>query len=245
MIEESLNYSKLLSSLINEDGTLNEVVTSFLYQLFPRDLFVRAFSLLESTDLLIYILDTEKKLSEKPPGGETQDTKDHKNVENDQKASSASNSPHHIPEANNLDSLINACYEKDSTKIFRLIVQQANQDIAPFYVDLEKWFCSCDEYAGLLCEKLRSEKSLAEQLINHKGSIPSENQDDFAKIRLQSDSVIARHDKIMCPHLLAFAILLQTSQSVLRYFTKGPTPGVFIFTVAEIDDWLKLHLNVV
>lgn len=59
MSKDVIEYSKLFAKLVNtnDDTKLDDTIASFLYYMFPRELFIRAISLLESSDMFIYILD--------------------------------------------------------------------------------------------------------------------------------------------------------------------------------------------
>ncbi|AEY98960.1 FAGR140Cp [Eremothecium gossypii FDAG1] len=201
MAETNFNYSKLLRNLVTEDNVLNEVVVSFLYQLFPRDLFVRAFSLLESADMFIYVW---------------------------------------MPTPKEADELLESLY--NGTPLYRPIVRPRGPDDRPVCVDLDHWFCSCTEFAATCRPHLVGDTPLSDALFR-----PTEaaDPDDCFGMLAGPQHLRADPEKLMCEHLFAFAILLQTDLRVLRHFSTGPGAQVFVLGITSIDEWLKLHLNVV
>lgn len=215
-----INYSELLAELINDDK-LNDIIVSFLYHLFPNELFIRAFSLLESNDMFIYVFEDTSSI----------DTI--KSIK-----SSTSN------EEDELCELVNKFYDPDSESLFiyRLIVRETNnlEEDKPIYVDLNHWFCSCEEYSQNFTDGLFSPDDLSCQFTKE---LDQHTSDRFAKW-LKYPQRFWNHEKLICIHLLAFGILLQTSVKVLRYFTITKLQ-VFLIRIHSSDEWLKLHLNII
>ncbi|CUS21237.1 LAQU0S02e09164g1_1 [Lachancea quebecensis] len=245
--EHYIDYSQLLSQLLDKDGELNETTVSFLYHLFPSDFFVRAMSLIDSNNMFIYVFERD----ETSAALTTSICTEPDDVETATETSRGSPSPAAVSEqeqgnAVRSSSLINTLYEKPQSVLHRLIVKQEDPRSPPVCVDLHHWFCSCDEYNTLFKERMLidEEPSLYSKATTELRSGASVT-DRFASMPQKGTSRrYFRHDVIMCPHLLAFAILLQTTPELLTYFTdKAAT--VYLITIQNLDEWLKLHLNVV
>ena len=211
--ERFLNYSSLLSSLVNEDGIgLNDTTVAFLHQLFPNDIFVKAFSLLETHNIFLYVWSSSK---------------------------GSNNGIHDV------SALAETLYDDNlrSTTLLRMIVQSIDQEFSkePIYVDVSAWFCSCSEYSECL-QDLTSITIADEDPLDKYFEIYSHSTGDcFSRIR---ENMYMNTSKTLCQHLLAGAILLQTSAKVLKYFT-AVKQTVSLICISNKDDWLKLHLNIV
>ncbi|CEP63053.1 Shu2p LALA0_S07e01354g [Lachancea lanzarotensis] len=303
-----VDYSQLLSHLLTEEGDLNDGVVSFLYHLFPGDLFVRAMSLLDSRDMFIYLFDDSRNACKHSESTETEPDRDFvassspsrgsenklvkKSLEQDQK--------NHIPETTktraqqatgerkldtdrdlngvantgisretsqkkcNVSSgiqgknMVDALYDDDPAQriVNRLVIKQNNDQTPPVCVDLNRWFCSCEEFNTQFLQNIIKPTNTdpPDQTTLYSRAVQDLNTDHvpqrsdrFAQLpHNPADHVqhYFRHEMAMCPHLLAFAILLQTSARVLSYFT-DTNMTVYLITVHNLDEWLNLHLNVV
>ncbi|CAI4037963.1 hypothetical protein SMKI_04G3000 [Saccharomyces mikatae IFO 1815] len=222
MSKDVIEYSKLFAKLVNpsDDTKLDDTIASFLYYMFPRELFIRAISLLESSDMFIYILD---KVYEKE-GNVAASLID---VLVDEFYTDSSSSP--------LE--------------YRLIVKDTNDGAPPILVDIVQWFCSCEEYCehfhGAL-EKTDQKEELHDALVNEIDDHLQFSNDRFAQLDPHSLSKqwYFKFDKICCSHLLAFSILLRSSANVLKFFTVSSSK-VFVISIDNIDEWLNLHINIV
>ncbi|AET40283.1 Shu2p Ecym_5543 [Eremothecium cymbalariae DBVPG len=255
--EKDINYSKLLCNLVTDAYSLNEVVVSFLYQLFPRDLFVRAFSLLESGNMFIYIWNDEKytqliqatEVAENVHGTKATDVGIGDPNRQYRSCGNAADYPEEEPEGSHSEQLglqIAAFYENRQQLLYRLIIKEEHEDDSPIYVDLDHWFCSCDEFNGLLHDAASSPTFHSKEELTSSYTENTDNQDSFARLgTLDLTGIFIKHEKLMCSHLLAFAILLQTHEKILRYFSKGPSTQIFMINICSTDEWLKLHLNIV
>lgn len=250
--QKHIDYSQLLARLIQEEDDtlkLNDTILSFLYHMFPRELFVRAISLLESMDMFIYVLDEQNaKQCNKQEVTTSVSTEDDASTEEKQKLSPGPLTHQEIG-SNNLDGLIDSMYNKEQTSLYRLIVKQEDLSSPPIYVDLGHWFCSCKEFTCLFQEELYKQDScdstLAEVLSFEIDTMDEPTEDTFSRLPSEDCCVrFFRHDQLMCPHLLAFGILLQTDVKILRYFTQIKSQ-VILLSVQNIDEWLKLQLNIV
>ncbi|EHN03180.1 Shu2p [Saccharomyces cerevisiae x Saccharomyces kudriavzevii VIN7] len=222
MSRDVIEYSKLFAKLVdqNDDTKLDDVIAAFLYYMFPRELFIRAISLLESSDMFIYILD---KLHEE---------------ENKVSRSLVDM----LIDEFYTDSL-------DSPLEYRLIVKDTNDGAPPILVDIAHWFCSCEEYCKHLhetLEKTDEKEELHDLLINEVDDHLQFSDDKFAQLDPHSlcKQWYFKFDKICCSHLLAFSILLKSSITVLRFFTDSSNK-VFVISIDDIDEWLNLHINIV
>ncbi|CAR30337.1 Suppressor of hydroxyurea sensitivity protein 2 [Lachancea thermotolerans] len=245
--EHYIDYSQLLAQLLDKDGELNETTVSFLYHLFPSDFFVRAMSLIDSNNMFIYVFERDETSAALTTSVGTEPDE----VETTTETLRTSPSPpvaseQELGNAVQSSALINTLYEKPQSVLHRLIVKQEGPQSPPVCVDLRHWFCSCDEYNTLFEERMLTDEepslySKATTELRAGASIT----DSFASMPPKGASRrYFRHDIIMCPHLLAFAILLQTTPELLTYFThKAAT--VYLITIQNLDEWLKLHLNVV
>ena len=263
--EQSMVYSQLFSQLISSDDTMEDTMASFLYYLFPRELFVRALSLLDSSDMFIYILDKASGVSNPMKKQLTLTDADNSIVRttqsaenitmstNDPSGSTVAGSLKNTSSKDNnlsLESIIDLLYNADSDTelLSRLIVKSNDESSPPASVDLSTWFCSCDEYSELFQETHQQlkETSLIDALITEQDDFQDFSDDKFAQIDAHSLSKqrYAQHSKLMCPHLLAYSIILSSSPKTLRYFTIAK-PSVLLITVNSMDEWLRLHINIV
>ncbi|SCV03936.1 LAMI_0H12134g1_1 [Lachancea mirantina] len=243
--QKYINFSQLLSGIIETNegvDQLNEVVVSFLYHLFPKELFVRALSLLESSNMFIYVLENK-----------TCDEHGSKQVDNTNgsrvSASLLISEANLVPSGNDSSRteqrhLWELLYETEQLQHKLIVENEDSVGGTPVVTDLDRWFCSCSEYITLFGDELQQdddERPLACKLVQEIDKTEGAH-DKFARIKQQQRYF--RHDKIMCPHLLAFSILLQTEPKTLRYFT-GTRQTVYLIRVQNIDEWLRLHLNIV
>lgn len=207
----SINYSQLFTQLLTMEGEMNDTIASFLYYMFPRELFIRALSLIESSNMFIYVLaSTQSELVE------PQDMKE----------------------------IVQSIY--DDSILHRLIVKPSEND-QPIYVDLNNWLCSCQEYTDLMLEEMSNhpDQNLASCFL-HDIDDPQEFHDNrFAQLDAHSLSKqrYFRHEKVNCPHLLGYSILLRSSTRILKHFIQKSQ--ILLMQVANMDEWLKLHINVV
>ncbi|KAG0667103.1 suppressor of hydroxyurea sensitivity [Maudiozyma exigua] len=247
---QSVNYSELFSQLIAKDDKINTSMLTFLYYMFPRDLFIRALSLLESNDMMIYILDnenspdtaakrTETLADESISKSETNeiDTKVHAETINTQTNN----------ELKYMNDTLRSIYKDDDFKLlYRLIVK--SNDTTPIYVYLKNWTCSCNEYCELFHDSISSNRteSIQNKLITEIDDIDEFKDDHFAQLDIHSFSrqYYFQFDKVMCPHLLAYSILLRSSLTVLEHFVIRKS-NVLLIRINNIDEWLKLHINIV
>ncbi|SCU81487.1 LAFA_0C05270g1_1 [Lachancea sp. 'fantastica'] len=298
-----VDYSQLLSHLLTDEGDLNDGVVSFLYHLFPGDLFVRAMSLLDSRDMFIYLFDKAQGTCKHSESTETEPDRDPSlstshnsedrvvkkgleqnqrdftpetteplylqtavdrkldanSVQNETTNSRESTAP---PSTSNVSSgieeknMVEALYDPAHKIMNRLVVKQNNEQTSPICVDLERWFCSCEEFNAQFLQNVvnctsagptdqSTLYSRAVQDLDTKHSPP--RSDRFAQLPHNPTDQVQRyfrHEMAMCPHLLAFGILLQTSTRILAYFTHT-NMTVYLITVQNLDEWLNLHLNVV
>ncbi|EJS44282.1 shu2p [Saccharomyces arboricola H-6] len=222
MSKDVIEYSKLFAKLVNsnDDTKLDDTIASFLYYMFPRELFIRAISLLESSDMFIYILD-----------------KVHKNK--DDKSASLVDV---VIDEFYKDSSV-------SPLEYRLIVKDNNEGAPPILVDIAHWFCTCEEYSKNFYEAVErtdEKEELCDVLINEIDDHLQFSDDKFAQLdpRSLSKQWYFRFDKTCCSHLLAFSILLKSSINVLKFFTVSSNK-VFLISIDNIDEWLNLHINIV
>lgn len=245
--ERFLNYSQLLSELVDGRGrTLNDTTVAFLYQLFPNDLFVKAFSLLETHNLFLYVWDSIDDVA-------LNDGVQCSDAEIDETSNSVAGS--RLPTEghqchskrnsndNDISRLANMLYDLEtrSKTLHRIIVQSVDEEVSkkPIYVDVTAWFCSCNEYTKCFSGMLHNNGDEGYQGMFE--TYGNETDDNFAKVNSHTH---VNSSKVICQHLLAAAILLQTSLKVLKYFT-SVKQSVSLFSINNKDDWLKLHLNIV
>ncbi|CAI4056567.1 hypothetical protein SUVZ_02G2070 [Saccharomyces uvarum] len=222
MSKDVIEYSKLFAKLVNpnDDTKLDDTIASFLYYMFPRELFIRAISLLESSDMFIYVLDRDRR-------GETGKCTSLIDLLIDEFYKDSSDVP--------LE--------------YRLIVKD-NSDVGPpILVDIAHWFCSCEEYCENLHETLEESdenEKLSEVLINEIDDHLQFSNDKFAQLDSHSLSKqwYFKFGKVFCSHLLAFSIILKSSINVLKFFTVNSNK-VFMISIDNIDEWLNLHINIV
>ncbi|SCU83714.1 LAME_0C06260g1_1 [Lachancea meyersii CBS 8951] len=308
-----VDYSQLLAHLLTEQGELNDGVVSFLYHLFPGELFVRAMSLLDSRDMFIYMFErphtscrhSESTVTEpdqttemitvhskrgqapkKRPNESSEDLNSKVMISHSQTTtaqareaeeelyrdkkdnsitpkttnllcdqSNAAISAQQEPATSRKRDPIKALYDIPQTVVSRLVVKQDTPQSLPICVDLDRWFCSCDEYNAQFLENIlqNADPDAQEHIPLYSRAIQELNptttplrSDRFARLPTLNNKFqrYFRHELAMCPHLLAFAILLQTSPRTLAYFTQI-NASVYLITVQNLDEWLNLHLNVV
>lgn len=249
--DQAINYSKLFSQLIGRNGQMDDTIASFLYYLFPRELFVRALSLIESCDMFIYILDTNGY--EKNRGHINSVSTEADSPSNSSSEASLGTTDRvavempSVMKKKEADPLVSMIYESGPDLLHRLIVKSHLDGDVPIYVDLQNWFCSCEEYTGLYAEETATQPDdYISLLVRDIDDVQDFSDDRFAQLDAHSLSKqrYFRHDKVMCAHLLAYSILLRSSKNVLRYFTtvRAQVP---VILVSNMDEWLKLHINLV
>lgn len=228
---------------------MDDTIASFLYYLFPRELFVRALSLIESCDMFIYLLDTDR--CEKNRGHTSSVSTE---ADSPSKSSSEGNSGSHSTfgqrsstNKKETDPLVSMAYESGPDYLHRLIVKPDTDGKAPIFVDLPNWFCSCDEYTELFAKETAARSDdYVSLLVRDIDDMQDFSDDRFAQLDAHSlcRQRYFRHDKVMCAHLLAYSILLRSCKDVLRYFTtvRAQVPMI---SVSNMDEWLKLHINLV
>ncbi|EDO18677.1 hypothetical protein Kpol_1055p32 [Vanderwaltozyma polyspora DSM 70294] len=243
---KSVIYSQFFSKLINDNNEMDDTMTSFLYYLFPRELFIRALSLLDSGDMFIYVLENGNISSSSMNLVPTVCDSD----ESRSPSSSGNSNNEASNESNTIDSnsIVEELYDIDTELQNRLIVKTHEKDSPPIYVDLKTWFCSCDEFNSYFNLELQKNQSIPIQdtLIRNIDDIQEFSEDKFAQIDAHSLSKqkYVCHEKLMCPHLLAYSILLASSTKTLRYFTLV-NQTVLLIRISNMDEWLKLHINIV
>ncbi|KAK5781519.1 hypothetical protein RI543_001067 [Arxiozyma heterogenica] len=248
-----LNISELFDKLITFNKGINkyvldETISSFLYYLFPRDLFIRALSLLESNDMFIYVL-------EKDIRGENKSLTCTDNNNNDNNDNDIQNK------------LIENFYRHslhELSFLFRLIVKNQIEFIHDNNTNKKSnnilhWSCSCDEYSSELLKQMDYKENFEEE--DDVDIVPSSIKDyllieidDLEKFstdrfcQLDSFSLSKqryfKYNKVMCPHLLAYAILLTSNENVLKFFIQQERT-VYLLSINNINEWLKLHINII
>lgn len=212
----TINHSKLFNQLINKNGQMNDAVASFLYYMFPRELFIRALSLIESSNMFIYVLVPTV-------------------------AKDDNNEPLKFLEVSDL---VTSIYE--DSELHRLIVK-TNDENVPIYVDLNNWMCSCQEYTDLMLNQLNhtGTESLSSSLLKDIDDSQKFQEDKFAQLDAHSLSMqrYVHSEKLNCPHLLAYSILLRSSTRILLHFIEAGQ--ILLIQINNMDEWLKLHINVV
>ena len=243
-----INISELFEKLItfNKEENkyvMDETISSFLYYLFPRDLFIRALSLLESNNMFIYVL-------EKGKGKEKENNT--------------------ITDDCNIQNRLIENFYKDSLHelifLFRLIVknqletQQNKSQESLIYVDILHWSCSCNEYCLEILKQIESKEEdddddddidiIPNDIRNHLlieiDDLEKFSKDKFCQLDLFSFSKqrYFKYNKVMCPHLLAYSILLISKESVLRFFIQQKKT-VLLLPIDNINEWLRLHTNII
>ncbi|SMN21913.1 similar to Saccharomyces cerevisiae YDR078C SHU2 Protein involved in a Rad51p- [Maudiozyma saulgeensis] len=265
-MDNTVNYSELFSRLLDNEGNLNNSMLTFLYYMFPRDLFIRALSLLESNDMLIYILEeglvndnsTGKEaertvtLADKPTSERSTNTlEDKQDTDSIKKGNNSSDTDTH-ERIEDMDKLLKDIYNDDDYQLlYRLIVKSDNE--SPIYVDLKDWTCSCTEYCELFSKEIHSAEesntnnsTIQDIMINEIDDIEEFKEDRVGQLDAYSFSKqrYFKIDKIMCSHLLAYSILLRSSLKNLNYFVQKKS-NVLLIRISNIDEWLKLHINIV
>ncbi|CCE63070.1 hypothetical protein TPHA_0D04360 [Tetrapisispora phaffii CBS 4417] len=259
---KNMIYSKLFGNLINSRWKLDDTMISFLYYLFPRDLFVRALSLLDSGDMFIYLLESgpEEQVCEEAAVVHTgedgttheQERSDDNGLENQQTRETLDSSNYQTF----LEEFSRKLYDPGQSIPKRLIVKSNEDTDVPIYVDLGTWICSCGEYTERFQEAMTAGPSdassqetnskLSSILLTIKDDSSKFSDDKFAQIDAHSLSsqYYIDHSKLICPHLLAYSILLSSSQRTFRYFAiRNPT--VLLIKITNLDEWLRLHINIV
>lgn len=260
---QGINFTELFAELIDSKGELNDSISTFLYYMFPRDLFIRALSLLESNDMMIYAFDnneesnlsTHNSTSTETAG--SVDTSIHiTNTINDNspKKKSLNNDITDYEESGNkyknetFEKLLRNVYDDDYQLLYRLIVKSSEESTLPVYVDLKNWTCSCNEFCELFEKEINSQpdKSIEDLLLNDIDDIDKFNDDKFGQLDAFSFSKqrYFKFDKVICPHLLAYSILLESSLSIVQHFVITKS-NVLLIRINNIDEWLKLHINIV
>lgn len=269
---DSINISELLGKLIkfdpNEDKyVMDETISSFLYYMFPRDLFIRALSLLESHDMFIYVLENESP----PIAGQIPTLRDDESSTLIIRQESSTSTVTDIDSSRNKTNaplqarLIAKFYEESLYELdflFKLIVknQSENMDTANqspdslIYVDILHWTCSCHEYTKGIANQIElnhkispdSNIPLKDCLLSEIDDIDKFSADKFCQLDSYSLSKqrYFKYENVMCPHLLAYAILLVSNKDVLTYFTQQKE-YVFLLSIDSINEWLKLHINII
>ncbi|CCH59035.1 hypothetical protein TBLA_0B01910 [Henningerozyma blattae CBS 6284] len=210
--ENKISYSELFSELVNDEGQLDDAKASFLYYMFPQEMFIRALSLLESGEIFIYIYPCST--------------------------------------STDLESLVNTIVQTvyndhNDGKLIKVVVQ--TNDDRTIFTDIEHWFCSCQEYSEKFSQIITSdpETPLQVLLLKEIDNVEDFSSDKFAQLEANSLSKqrYFNHSKVICPHLLACSILLKSSSRILHFFTvtKG---SVLVFPINDIDEWLRLHVNI-
>lgn len=263
--ENRINYSELFRKLLKQDGEMDDTMSSFLYYLFPRDLFIRALSLIDSNNMFIYILDRNceenlakaehfktiadesSNLTEGDEAGERVSeaaVSDEASAGNDANASSIS--PKILSEK--LDAMIRQFCSDEFSQMYRLIVKTDTVEEPPVYVDIEKWSCSCDEFNDVMLAEINKEPDtdIQSYLIKEIDDLTEFNEDKYGQLDAYSLSKqkYFRTDKVMCAHLLAFSIVTSMDEINLRQFVMEKSK-VYMIPINNIDEWLKLHINIV
>ncbi|KAL6945392.1 hypothetical protein ACO0QE_002844 [Hanseniaspora vineae] len=212
-----INYTETLSQLVNEENELNQDILAFCFNLFDSETFIKALSILESGNLFIYVFSPLPETNEKQ----------------------------------NKAFPVNLYENQNSNQYMKRTIIKENNEQDIVFVDLDIWYCSCEEFNRQYKETMDDLSSLLEkkQELNTSQSRtmyfsqpPEAPKDYFAKIPAskQYDSTC----KIVCPHLLAASILLQSSATVFQHFlTKKET--CYVIKVESMDEWLRLQCNIV
>lgn len=245
--QKYIDYSQLFSQLIDEEDEMNETVVSFLYHLFPNELFVRGISVLESGNMFIYVLEKDGKELHSNSSSSTDN--DAPSVSTAEASKPSSTSLNDIFQSSHTKekSLVEKLYTEPHSLTYRLIVKQEELKSPPIYVDLPHWFCSCDEFNELFKREMleNEEPSLYSQAVFELIDESEHLEDKFGLLAPRSGHQrFFRHELVMCPHLLAFGLILETRPAMLRYFIEKRSQ-VFLITIQNVDEWLKLHLNIV
>ena len=288
-ISKHIDCSQYFSQLVDEAGNINDTISTFLYYMFPRDLFIRALSLLESNDMIIYVLTLDQNrnvfqgsicttfpdtrsvtATSTPTPTPTVTSSGDDNTSPTRKSSSVPPSKG-VDSVNNdndtarLQDLLYKLYYDSEQLLCRLIVRSQDDSTSnesnerPIFVDIENWMCSCDEFSTEFLREIvalrdseredphTASKNLRDIFISENDDIQELSDDLFAQLNAHSLSKqrYFRHDKVMCPHLLAFSIILRSSSyAILKHFVLERS-SVFLIQVNSIDEWLKLHINIV
>ena len=266
--DKEINYSQLFSQLITRDNELNDKMLTFIYYLFPRDLFIRALSLLESNDMMIYVLNEKAEETGAPVEAARSDTVvdaqkvsatstdisektlDSTDTSDETPAPPTTNEVLGEAETAVLTAFLRRIFDNDDYQLmYRFLVKSSSGDKEPpIYVDLNNWNCSCREYCEQFDMAIAKDNSapIADLLTQDIDDLDKFKEDRLGQLDAHSFSRqrFFRHDKVMCPHLLAYSILLRSSFDVLKYFVFTKS-SVLIIRVNSIDEWLRLHINIV
>ncbi|CCF57246.1 hypothetical protein KAFR_0C02530 [Kazachstania africana CBS 2517] len=253
MTTKSINFSKLFSKLLKEHNEIDDTVSSFLYYMFPRDLFIRALSLIESNNMFIYALAAEccqvsaltTTFHDTPVSSTISKSVTSEITEIDV------NIPQMSSPISQVNKLIEKFMQDDIDLSYRLIVRPENTQSSPLYVDLDNWTCSCTEFSELFQKELETSRNsantdLKDLLIREIDDMNDFSEDKFAQLDSHSLSKqrYFKWERITCCHLLAYSIVLKSSPKLLRYFIVEKT-NVLLIPINNIDEWLKLHINIV
>ncbi|CAB4256577.1 similar to Saccharomyces cerevisiae YDR078C SHU2 Protein involved in a Rad51p- [Maudiozyma barnettii] len=276
-MDKTVNYSELFSQLLDNEGNFNNSMLTFLYYMFPRDLFIRALSLLESNDMMIYILEeainndnsviaeAQRTATLADESNSAKNTITSTNTTEDDKQGAVPPLNATIPivtdslgennpgEIEYMNGLLKDIYNDDDYQLlYRLIVKSDNEP--PIYVDLKDWTCSCSEYCELFSHEIFSnegekkdvDSAIQDLLVTEIDDIEEFKDDRIGQLDAHSFSKqqYFKIDKIMCSHLLAYSILLRSSMDILKYFVQKKS-NVLLFRITNIDEWLKLHINII
>lgn len=267
-----LNISELFEKLIIFNKGINkyvmdETISSFLYYLFPRDLFIRALSLLESNDMFIYVLKKDSRGENKALTC-TDNNNNNTNNDNDIQNKLIENFYRHsLYELSFLFRLIvknqiEFMHDNNTNKKSNSINNNSNNNNTQeslIYVDILHWSCSCDEYSSELLKQMDYKENFEED--DDVDIVPSNIKDyllieidDLEKFstdrfcQLDSFSLSKqryfKYNKVMCAHLLAYAILLTSNENVLKFFIQQERT-VYLLSINNINEWLKLHINII
>ncbi|CCD22516.1 Shu2p NDAI_0A03590 [Naumovozyma dairenensis CBS 421] len=295
---KELNYSELFKNLIipreqstkkpsenktvREDGDedamiINDNIITFLYYLFPRELFIKALSLIESNDMFIYVLlpnHIDPSMENNKDKNNTYITKTFddkadkdnmasrsKTIDNNDADDTVEKTKSNEPTRTSIDSikLIDMLYDEDNddddSLIYELIIKSSNDRIPPITTTLKNWNCSCVEFTehfrkGMMMKNnIDEEMKLIDRFIKIIDDPTKFSNDIFAKIDKFSLSKqyyfdLIKNKGIICPHLLAYSILLKSSKQVLKYFILNKA-DVILIPITNMDEWLKLHINII
>ncbi|KAL3233692.1 Suppressor of hydroxyurea sensitivity protein 2 [Nakaseomyces bracarensis] len=228
----NLNYSELFGKIVS-NGELDGAITSFLYYMFPKELFIRALSLLESSDMFIYVYD-----------GATDTTDSAHEKDTTVTSFQEPQQQHFSQDTMVLNKYLPLLYD-DGDLQYRLIVRSDNVHETPIYVDIENWICSCSEFSEIMASSVNAGCDLKSEFLSVLEDLNEFSEDKFGQIDAHSLSMqkYVNHKKLLCTHLLAYSIVLKSNERVLKYYVKE-TRNVILIPISSIDEWLKLHINV-
>lgn len=218
-MSSKIDYSELFGKLITNENVLDDTKASFLYYLFPSGMFIQALSLLESSQVFIYYYDNR------------------------------------VNKEKDIDTnmLINELYLDDNNEengiMFKTLVQ-SEDNTSTILVDIDHWLCSCEEFCSQFNDvnnnKNNQEKNIKDIVLFETDDIERFSNDKFAQLDANSFSKqrYFKHSEVICPHLLAYSILLRSSPHTLRYFTTHRST-VLMLPANNMDEWLRLHVNII